>query len=356
MLLEGTFFLALIPEDETIAFSLQPNQTFEIIEEKTTAHIKTKNFKHITSFSTELLPKFLFIISIDSCKKNHNQTPLLQYPPLPNYRRKANQVSLSPREYRFEKNSDLLIKTQYLKIKKKVKNIRVNTYELDPEIYSQFLKGEPGLIVISQEGFDYVLEEINQARYQTSEPSDIYQFYQTFYLSLKDILDPQDGLERLTQDIKENKYIEKNTKKLKKILDILRVATSKEEHQIVTSLFLHDHDLFLFIYEELFEDSLIPYMSRKELSKILSQLDDLELLEILDYPLAKKKLYENLISRNRMAYLNKLSQTTKKQTNKYPIWDQIKDMYFQKKQSLILLPGESHIVREITDEVCSTNF
>ena len=366
MFQEGDFFLTLIPGPEGMSFYIQPNRVYEIIsEDELEIPFQTKGSKRLTSFSIELLPKFLFFIGIDGQKKNRNHSSILKYPPLPNYKRKENRISLSPREYAFERNSILLIKTQGDEVKQKIQTTRMSVVDIDHEIYSKFLRGEPGSILIMQEGFNYILEEINQTKYKVLEPVNISQLHQAFYLSLKDILDAENGLERLTQDIKENKYIGENSQKLNKILNILRVAKGEEEHRIVTSLFLYDHDLFLFIYKELFKDSLIPYMSRKELSRVISQIDDHDLSEILDYPSKKKRLYSNLISKNRMAYLKKTGEKTgemrkidweeTREIASFSIWNRIEDIYRQEKQRLISLPGKEHEIYKI-EETKSISF
>ena len=131
---------------------------------------------------------------------------------------------------------------------------------------------------------------------------------------------------------------------------------AEDEHRIVTSLFLYDHDLFLFIYKELFEDSLIPYMSRKELSKVISQIDDHGLSEILDYPSRKKRLYSGLVSKNRMAYLKKLNRDKIRKIDPSPIWSRVKNAYRQEKQRLISLPTKEHGICKIIKETKSFNF
>ena len=368
---EGDFFVSLIPPKEGIAFSIRPNQIYEVIKEDgLEISFHAKSLKKLTSFSVELLPKFLFFIDIDDRKIRPTGGSLLKYPPLPNYERKENKIILSPKEYSFERDSSIIIKTRDDVVETRVHRMKTSKINIDDQIYSKFLHGESGSILIMQSEFSYVLEEIRQIKYQVEKPGSIFQVRQSFYLSLKDVLDPENGLERLTQDVKENKYVGENSQKLKKLLDILRVARGEEEHEIATSLFLHDHDLFLFIYKELFQDSLIPYMSRKELSKVISQIDDHDLCEILDYPSKKKKLYSNLISKNRMSYLEKMSRkkilvssrktsASKREVKKIEsasIWSWIEDVYRQEKQRLVLLPGEQHEIRRIIKEIRSDNF
>lgn len=152
-------------------------------------------------------------------------------------------------------------------------------------------------------------------------------------LSIKNILDPKDGLDRLLENIASFP----NAKRLEKLLHIIRAATEDEERKIYQSLRINDPSFYFYIREKIFSQDLLGFMEKREIFNILSRLPDEDLVEIFDHPEAIQKIYKKCVSKNRLENIRHIHQNRAQPIKKEkPLWDHIME-YYQKNYSSLRL-------------------
>ena len=265
----GRFFVLAVPDHEGSTVELKYSNMNRIINnvdelistegselDENLGRILASNDLHrnhtIHSAIPILIP--LFIYDVVGSKDQSNR-----YPELIKYRRDHHTLYLEPDELHFSKDARLIVHCENKKhsfdLKRKSNKIELNEGLLNP----------PYRITIQQEEFEYLLERSKERIEYTKSrlPSLIY----FPFLSLKDILDPKLGLERLIADIQAKRFqLGLQRKKIENLLDIIRVAQDHEELEIMRSLLLNDFPFYELVIDKLYSENLLPYMNRQEIS------------------------------------------------------------------------------------------
>ncbi|MDH5719878.1 MAG: hypothetical protein OEZ13_04560 [Spirochaetia bacterium] len=377
MIKTGRFFSTLLPG---LAGSYASIEKCGIYEIENSVLIKEKSFRRIFTYRPLILPSFIFrITEINDVAKNiiNPVKTGLDYPPLTRYKRDELKIEISPAEVRFEKDAELIFVIEDNIVVKNIPATGALKMNLPDEFISALNKNKSGRILFTQNNFSFLLEEW-QSRYSLKNVDDDYSqnsnifddFFQaekdagiTYrkelinsrkrkgYLSVKDLLDPENGFERLIDDILSQKFAKgwiKNRQKMAKLLDIIRVSKSDEEEKIMQALFINDLPFYLQVTEELFQDCLLPYMSRKEVSAILAAAPDEILISIFREAEHKRLFYRNLISKNRYKDLeslykrNKIDIAESENPKKTALWEHIENDYRLRKERFLNIDDEEH--------------
>lgn len=123
--------------------------------------------------------------------------------------------------------------------------------------------------------------------------------YETYaYLSVKDVLDADVGIDRLIDDINSGRFRVTQRRRTGRLLDILRSATGAEEETIMANLYRDDSDFFYLVQNDLFHEDLLPYMNRSEVAAELSQAPFETLRSAFTDQLTAKK-YRRFVSKRK---------------------------------------------------------
>lgn len=283
---------------------------------------------------TFLLPTFFY----RDLQKNSQVT--LQYPGLVYYSRKKNILSLLHTEFSSYKNG-ILVLPDGKKIEIKERNF---FYSLDETSYNLLKKGK-GIYLCFQE-FTWVLENSlmhcfspdfynEKTLPQNAIKSTVQTFEPQGYVSLKSILDPKGGYDRLMQDISQKKFFASGP--LQKILNILRSANHDEEIEIMGSLYKNEPLLFQTLTDGIFEKTILPYLSKPEIVLALQSMDDDTILCAIE-SVNELKLFRAYLSRNRYEYIYQKYMTNKNKGDS-TLWNLLLQKLFEKRQSTLYIPG-----------------
>jgi len=292
-----------------------------------------------------LIPAFIYFVSQTHDEKGREYKNILNYPPLVKYSRNNNNISIKAIELRLEIDSELVLITQ-----NKKQRFQINKHKESFSLDTSIIKSDFTLL-LRQDDFYYLLEKFeirpqNHFRLQTVNSTIEFN-----YLSLKNILDSDHGLERLIQSINEKKYQLKTASsyKMKKLLNIIRAADFSDEQKILSSIFLHDKPLFNDIMENIFSDDLLSYMDAREVQQILYNAPDEIIHSISNLSPDLKKLYAQYISKNRYNELVKNTNGTQNipgssSLTKTPAWNYIESWYRERKECTIDLIVDKEII------------
>jgi len=164
--------------------------------------------------------------------------------------------------------------------------------------------------------------------------ADVY--YPQWGISLKNILDPDGGMDRLLENISRFPY----SKKLEKLIQIIRAGQDEEERKIMDAIRESDPGFFDFLHNQIFREDILPFLSRREVYSILSGVPDASLAEIRTKEPAIRDFYLRCVSRNRMERVGDGQATGKE--NHPPLWDVILEHYRSRYSSC-------QFIRMITD-------
>ncbi|MCS6985020.1 MAG: hypothetical protein NZM25_07860 [Leptospiraceae bacterium] len=127
---------------------------------------------------------------------------------------------------------------------------------------------------------------------------DIYNYQNEPILSVKSLLDPNGGLERLMRDIQDNKWPLPRKGEMLSLLKILQAASPRDEINILANIRKDDPTFYELVEKRLITPLLVPYMSRNEVSKVLQNLDEKSLQHALQDK-EQRELFRPFFSRNR---------------------------------------------------------
>lgn len=336
----GRFFVLAVPNHEGSTVELKYSNMNRIINnvdelistegselDENLGRILASNDPHrnhtIHSTIPILIP--LFIYDVVGSKDQSNR-----YPELIKYRRGHHTLYLEPDELHFSKDARLIVHCENKKhsfdLKRKSNKIELNEGLLNP----------PYRITVQQEEFEYLLERSKERiEYTKSRLQSLIYFP---FLSLKDILDPKLGLERLIADIQANRFqLGLQRKKIENLLDIIRVAQDHEELEIMRSLLLNDFPFYELVIDKLYSENLLPYMNRQEVSELLAKFSDDDLSSIASLEAPRQKLYRRFFSKNRFAAIT--NNTVKSKLN---LWKLIFNHYKDQYRRLISFVSTTH--------------
>jgi len=164
--------------------------------------------------------------------------------------------------------------------------------------------------------------------------ADIY--YPEWGISLKNILDPDGGMDRLLENISRFPY----SKKLEKLIQIVRGGQDDEERKIMNAIRHSDPGFFDFLQNQIFREDILPFLSRSEVYTILSGVPDASLAEIHTKEPEIRDFYLRCVSRNRMERVGGGQASGKE--SRTVLWDVILEYYRSRYSSC-------HFTRMITD-------
>jgi len=292
-----------------------------------------------------LIPAFIYFISQTHDEKGREYKNILNYPPLVKYSRNNNNITIKAIELRFEINSELILITEH-----KEQRFQINKHKQSFTLDTSIIKSDFTLL-LKQDNFYYLLEKFEirpQNHFRTQTVNSLTPFT---YLSLKNILDPDHGMERLIQNINENKFQLKtgNSHKMKKLLNIIRAADFSDEQKILSSIFLHDKPLFKDIMKNIFSDDLLPYMDSREVQQILYNAPDEIIHSISNLSPELKKKYSQYISKNRYKELVEDGNITQNISDsssliKSHAWSYIESWYRERRECTINLVTDKDII------------
>lgn len=292
-----------------------------------------------TVYRPLLLPNVLYSIRSEKVSNFQATYNLIDYPPIVRYERIGSSLYLTPLENRFEKKSFIIFEVDgEIQLQKNVELNRKTTFEIPEFMQMEILKGSKSSIGLQQGEVIYSLESWNEFSFGFEFYKKISCFSMHPYLSVKSILNPQNGFESLLADVTSGKFkIGHNRSKMQRLLNILRAALPLEEHKIMKSIFIEDPGFFKEIEILLFNENLLPYMSKKEIATILANLKDYQLVILLDDS-ASIERYRPYLSKNRLralkAYKDKISNS--------PIWSLIEEDLRKVKQDIIFFENSKY--------------
>lgn len=172
-------------------------------------------------------------------------------------------------------------------------------------------------------------------------------------LSIKNILDPDGGIDRLLDHIGQFPY----AKNLEKLIQIIRSGTDEEERKIYNALKQSDPSFYMFIKEKIFNDDLIPFMNKKEIFLILSKVHDELIAEIYTLPIHKQKEFMKCISKNRLAnakiYFEQNELKTRTHSNE--LWKTIINYYKENYSTVKIIKNSDRKMDENFEKICPGN-
>ncbi len=337
----GVYHDALFPDESGFATADAGQGTYRLIQDDAIVLSLVGGKRTRLRFSEPLLfPRFLFDIKTEIKQAQKViARELLPYATTARYRRDKTTITLTPlheREERFSRNSCLILKwspATEAGTEKKLQRIDVppsgGTFQIPPEFFrcvQNAIAGGGGChagVFLEQNEGAYLLEEwpgrfsqLNLPQNQNQSQSEPANTASTIraqkaivYLSIKDLLDPKDGLERLIEAIRQARSqagsMPNFTKReeMGKLLDIIRSASPSEEETILANLYRHDPQLFHEMEKRLYRDFLLDFMDPRETSRLLMDAPDEVLAPIAAMEPAARERYRKLISRNRYASL-----------------------------------------------------
>lgn len=346
---KGKFFYAVYPS-YPLEFSLKQKEVFRATDEFGEDVFAEQTFLLHRNI---VFPGFIYRLFSESELVEEIK---LNYPVEVTYRREKDVLFIFPVEVKLKEPSLCIYTDSEGKTKKifsyqlkrngeKIKLPQEIFIELDKKNMSIVLEQADGTWVLEKNSFSKSKKDVCGGYLRQQKSLRIFS-----YLSVKNLLNAENGFERLTEDIDKRIFPSSQPQKLGRLLEILRAANYEQEEIILTSIFLDDKFFFEQIQKELFHDDLIPYMNSKELTNVLFGVDDeiLKTLENSDQALLEK--YRPFISRNRFAKLfgstyekknseKKIIQTNFEQTM---VWQHIQKYFENKKKRLFFLVRNKH--------------
>ncbi|MDH5717304.1 MAG: hypothetical protein OEZ22_06665 [Spirochaetia bacterium] len=350
------YFTFIVPEAQGSEITIKEKEIYGI---ENSLVLPQKNHRKTFIMRPMLLPSFIYDVTEDE-KKNIDKKRGIDFAPLPAYDRDCEKIKIWPLEHRFEKGAAVEFEIQKINYCEKIPFTAGNILSLPQNFIRGIKNGCGGAILFSQENFSYVLEKWEDNVNYQYKTKDIFMKKIRGYLSVKDILDPDNGIERLIEDILRGSFAKnqiKNRQKMGKLLDIIRVAKTNEEEKIMEALLKEDENFFNEVQNHVFQDDLLPYMSKKELSFILSKAPDEILISMFSLKPVLKDNYKKLISKNRMKDLEyihqkELMEPAGPESNfKTILWEYIENYYRSHKERFLYISDEKHIMRERIIEI-----
>jgi len=356
----GNNFTYIVPEKNPILVHIKYLDFYYI-----DSSIEEFDEKEIWIYKPQFFLNALYKISLieDSTKSLLFRTKeeLIRYPPVPKYRRKKYQIFITNFDDKFEVNSFLLFISKKVNQRIYLKNYMNKSIEL-PSIFVQDVElNQSGAILLGQgqdENSFYLLEEFTsmgrvEVHYSglTSNKLDIinkskksYSLKKIPFLSIKNILDPKDGLKRLRTSILSEEFslLKSDIIKVNKLLDIIHSASIKEEEQIMYSLFVDDIEFYEIIKNKLFVSVLLPFMNRQEIMKIVNSISEKKLAELLlkeeklnyyKIYFSKRKFNDLLNLRDDLQLSKSKEKSSQDLISNKTLWDVILERLFFEKQS-----------------------
>ncbi|MES0491763.1 MAG: hypothetical protein ABUK01_17340 [Leptospirales bacterium] len=328
---QGRYFYLLRPKESGALYYLEPSGIYNEINSEGEI-VSTK--KTIFTRSVDLVPSFIYhVYETEPKGEKKSSKHLLQYPPTARYSRDGKSITIKPMEYRLEKESALIYRSKEFLYKEKISRTgqKVNI----PDIFLEALKkNREGSIVLAQGDFEYSLETFPNVRKYSYTEDKTVEWTGFYYLSVKDILDGDGGLDRLIEDLIEARGsgLKFQGKKMGRLLDIIRSANDEQEEKILSALYMEDPPFFTEVTYCLFSDDLIPYMDKRELETILMKAPDSILATLKDCAGPTREIYKKLISKRRWVDLlneNTSGTSDQPELEKTAVWLFI-ESYFRK--------------------------
>ena len=335
---DGKYFRFCFPENdfEYLKCSPHPARRFE----------SDTDYERYNGRLDTIVPVPLFLCVPEGCAAR-----TLEYPILPQYSRIENEIKISPRELSFSENAILRLEhaqgfTRCSLNRKQVTRI-IAPYP-------------PKSVILEQNDGSWFLEEA-PCLYGAGETIPAYLF--ETQLSVKALLDPNGGFGRLLDDIRTGKFKTGRRERLTRLLQILRAAREDEETVILSNLRSSDKEFYYAVSGELFSESILPYMNRKEVMTALQGISEVDLRRAFG-DRQQAELYRPYFSKNRMADL--LSYTTPGES--LSLWPIVLE-YFRRRAGLSIavsdrfyefrrtIAAQDVLSGEITQEyACSTGI
>lgn len=379
--IKGIYHTLVLPGDSGFAsfeVALAGGGVYRADGENSSLTFEAGSIRRISS--PILLPSFLYHIEQLEETPDENKgerfakQELLPYPPTAAYERRGGAISVTPLEDGLSRNISLDFRAgDYLQSFEG--GFRGVGLQMPREFALSILRGGPagqiieerGSIVLKQPQGEYLLErwpkrgskggssgQLNEAVPESRTISDQRAIS---YLSVKDILEPQSGLEGLIEALKGSRLgVEslsgRRREKMGRLLDIIRSAQPQEEETILSNMYRDDPELFSEIDQRLFHDFLLDFMDPKEVSRILMEAPDEVLRPIVEMAPEKRERYRKLISKNRYSFLEKGAPKGGSAgfaqdvggpglPQKGAPWVWIENAFRKKKLRSILMPGEA---------------
>ena len=336
MLEKGKFFYLLSPQPQGSHYYLDPTQLFKL------RNSDERGFDIAKSrycLNPEIIPSFLFHV-YDKKLEGEGKSPrnLLEYPTLPDYKRVENQVTIRPMEVRFEEPSQLVFQSgDYLRCILIKRSGSVVT--LPDEFLLALKKNKNYKITFIQNDFAYLMESMQLKEGVDEKTVWVSETSPFPYLSVKDILDPNGGLDRLINDLrtKSDKIRLRYKQKMGVLLDMIRSADSEDEEKIISALYTDDPDFFQEVTDRLLGDDLIPYMDAREISSVLMKATDEVLASMRTQSPQLLQTYKKMISKRRYENISRIpvSDEDRSANSKSLIWQYIEDYFRAHKERIM---------------------
>lgn len=352
MIVRGLYYNAIIPHTGGFGTAyLKPTGVYNLYSENPEEISFASLEREIKVSSVLLLPSFLWHAFEEkphgeSRGLHRKERNLIEYPPLAAYKRTGTKVYVRPLESRLMSPAILQVRSPSHLWSAPLGG-RGGKIEIEAQILGDILKHNRGEISLIQGDYPYILESFPHFKSAEDSLQKIYLKRRFSYLSVKDVLDPEGGLEKLIADIVGRKFPGAEREKMGKLLDIIRSATAEEEEKIISGLYSEDPPFFEEVSRRLFHDELLPYMKRREAGDLLLQCSDEELAGTIFLSPRHRELYTPFLSKNRMRYLCEDFQLSDQKKEEYrafyekdqksPAWRYLEEWFRKHKERLIAL-------------------
>lgn len=351
----GRFFSAIIPDKRQARVALKPREIYTL---KDASH----NTLVIHTLTPVVIADFLYDTGL---RPDYGKKTLFDYPPLPEITIDKQKVEVKSHDYRFEPPLKFAV-CRY--------GTKGLEYQLEKEVTARENRCSLALNEVKPGG-DIVFSE-NSFLWQVARNVTENEYIQTIktsvqrkpYLSVKDILDPETGLDRLIADILSKKFKVTTPARTGRLLDIIRSASAEEEEKIMSALYQEDREFFFMVYDDILNEDLLPYMQRSEVAQYLGQIEEEVLHQIAEKDRTIKNHYSRFFSRNSFRNLledaslqRKKAPSAQKQNNETGVFSRLIQQFKQHRQTWLRLPGDSFVFlknekRAVDDISASTRW
>jgi len=362
MVNRGRFFTAIIPEGEPVKVYLSDQGLFhKVYRDPKGVYQKDGVFTgSLNLYNPQLFPAFIYSVAIGGNRVQPLKGSLLDYPPEPLYSRKGNKLTVAPHKYRFEPG--WVVSLNLIGKEGRGEPLWSGSgkggLEIPEKTWVVALGSRAWEICFDSADFSYLLEQFPYPA-AGHRMKGVFTGNPAPYLSVKDLLDPVDGLQRLIEFIKVNRSLPGvvSAEKMGKLLSIIRSATFSDEEKILKGLYLEDREFFEEVTDRMLTEHLIFFMDKKEVAKLLFEVPDHLFVSVFGMAPEVRDMFLSLVSRNRREDILHFNHTQKNRiedkgveplsgsgsvpVEKNGLWSWVEAWYRNKRGRTIFIPQDS---------------
>lgn len=214
-----------------------------------------------------------------------------------------------------------------------------------PDSWLELMSAKAWQLQAVQGRYSFVLEQA--ARQPATKETEQPLASEVCWLSVKSLLDPEDGLERLLADVAVKKAAGFVPVKMARLLEIIRVAQPGEEATIMQNVYRDDQPLWRLFEKMLVTAELLPYMKKAEVFAILQKSTEQELQSLKGLPPAIRAGYRPFFSERRWENMS----VGKVKPGPDLLWLRIIKHYRERYESRLIIDQEPAVFAQELEEL-----